>query len=131
VFALYDFCNQGGDNIIAKWASKEGLTKRDRALLDVKFDSLVIHGVGLIPKLLAAVEHQPGIFKLRVQTTRALRPMLCKGPFNMEAEFTILLGSIEENFKLRPPSSKATENRDALIAGRNRRVAHERFESGA
>jgi|GEM_PF-3508076 len=128
VYVLYDFCNQGEDNLISKWAAKERLGKREKATLDVKFDALALHGTDLIPKLLASVDNQPGIFKLRIHTTRALRPMLCKGSVLMEEEFTILLGSIEENGKLRPPASVATTNRNELLADSDRRVIHERFE---
>ena len=127
VYVLFDFCNEGKDNLIAKWADKERLTKRDRTTLDVKFDALALHGTSLIPKLLAPVENQPGIFKLRIHTDRALRPMLCKGTVRMEEEFTILLGTIEENGTLRPPASQATMNRNKLLADSKRRVKHERF----
>lgn len=127
MYALYDFCNEGADNLMLKWARKESLSTRDRATLDVKMDSLAINGLDLIPKLVSPVEKQPGIFKLRIQTKRALRPMFCRGPFTVGEEFTFLLGTIEENFKLDPPASQATTNKNVLLADRKRRVPHERF----
>ena len=127
MYALYDFCNEFGDNLIVKWAHSERLSGRDKALLDVKCNALSTHGTDLIPKLLAPVSRHPGIFKLRAQTTRALRPMLCKGPLQMEGEFTLLLGSIEENFVLRPPPAEATKRKNELLKNAKRRVEHERF----
>jgi hypothetical protein len=53
--------------------------------------------------------------------------MLCKGPFDMNTEFTFLLGAIEINFKLDEDPAQATVNRDIVLADQKRRTLRERY----
>ena len=52
-----------------------------------------------------------------------LRPMVCKGPFDMSKEFTLLHGAIEKDKKLIPEDvkSRAQSNRTILIGSPMRR----------
>lgn len=110
------------------WATDQGLTKRDRGQLNQKADMLQLNGFALHPNLLAGpINKQKHIYKLIVHGQRMLRPMLCKGPFDMDAEFTFLLGAIEINFKLDADPEGATKNREVLLNDRNRRTPHERY----
>ena len=110
------------------WVTNRGLTKRDRAQLNLKMDMLELNGFGLHPHLLAGpISKQKHIYKLVVHGQRMLRPMLCKGPFDMSAEFTFLLGAIEINFKLDEDPAQATANRDIVLADRKRRTQRERY----
>src|ERR1017187_9822178 len=124
-FALYDFTDNRGENVLSAWAQSAGLTGRDRGALNQKIDMLQMHGPDLPPKLLAGpINKQRHVYKLIVHADRMLRPMLCKGPFDMQAEFTFLLGAIEKDFKLDHDPSEATANRAILLGERNRRTSH-------
>jgi hypothetical protein len=56
-----------------------------------------------------------------------LRPFLCKGPINMELEFTMLLGAIEVNWVLDTDSEDAQVIRDAVARNEKLRKPHERY----
>jgi hypothetical protein len=126
VFALYDFTDSKKQSVIRTWISNERLTKRDIGQLNQKLDMLRVNGMGLQPKLLAGpiAKH---IYKLRIHTDRTFRPMLCKGPFSNETEFTLLIGAIEVNFKLDTDPEKAVSNRATLLADENRRIPNARY----
>jgi hypothetical protein len=110
------------------WATKRCLTKRDRGQLNQKIDMLQLNGFELHPNLLAGpINKQKHIYKLKVHGQIMLRPMLCKGPFNMEAEFTFLSGAVEINSKLDTDPVEATANREILAADQRRRVLHARY----
>jgi hypothetical protein len=124
-FTLYDFSDERGVGVFRSWAP---LTKRDRGALNQKIDMLEMHGFDLPPKLLAGpINKQPHIYKMIIHADQMLRPMLCKGPFEMEAEFTFLIGAFEKDWKLKPAASEATANRNTLLRKSNRRIPHERF----
>ena len=127
-FALYDFIDSKGRNVMSVWATDSGLTKRDRGALNQKLDMLEMNGFVLHPHLLAGpISKQKHIYKMVIHGQRMLRPMLCKGPFDMDSEFTLLLGAIEINFKLDHDPSEATTNRCVLLDNPKRRKSHERF----
>ena len=127
-FDLYDFIDNRGENVLSGWVQGVGLTGRDRGALNQKIDMLQMHGSDLPPKLLAGpINKQRHVYKLIIHADKMLRPMLCKGPFDMGAEFTFLLGAIERNFKLDHDPSEATANREILLSERKRRTPHERF----
>lgn len=127
-FFLYDFTDNRSRSVIAVWIREEGLTKRDIGQLDQKIDMLQMNGFDLHPNLLAGpIKKQKHIYKLVIHGQRMLRPMLCKGPFNMESEFTFLLGAIEVNFRLNRDPSEATSNRETLLADPKRRMPHEQY----
>jgi hypothetical protein len=105
-----------------------GLVKRDIGILNQKLDMLRINGFTLHPNLLAGpIKKQKHIYKLVIHGQRMLRPMLCKGPFQMDTEFTLLLGAIEINSKLDHDPAVATENREILLVDRTRRVPSARY----
>jgi len=86
---------------------------------------LEISGSSLPPKLLAGPIKKTGhIYKLIIHADVMLRPMLCKGPFEMETEFTLLIGAKEIQGKLIPGPESAVMNRAILLADRRRRVPH-------
>jgi len=69
------------------------------------------------------------IYKVKVHGQVMMRPLLCRGPFEKEAEYTLLLGAIEKNWKLEPSTclEDADKNRTTLVADKTRREAHVRF----
>jgi hypothetical protein len=121
---VYDFTDEYGESIIVAW--RWGLTARSRGALDSKLNMLACCGMDLPPKLLVGPINKTGhIYKLRIKADVMLRPMLCKGPFLMDAECTMLLGASEVQGKLIPDPQKAVDNRNTLLRDRKRRVLHE------
>jgi hypothetical protein len=86
---------------------------------------LAISGMNLPPKLLAGpIKKTRHIYKLVIHADVMLRPMLCKGPFDMETEFTLLLGAVEVQWVLAPDPQQAVDNRNALLADRKKRIIY-------
>jgi len=122
-FSLYDFIDEGGENVILSW--RNGLTARSRAQFDSKLHMLEISGPNLGPKLLAGpINKTRHVYKLIIHADVMLRPMLCKGPFEMETEFTLLIGAKEVQGKLVPGPEIALRNREILLADIRRRTPH-------
>lgn len=122
-FPVYDFMDEDGESVIVSW--RAGLTKRSRGALDSKLNMLSIAGTELPPKLLVGPIAKTGhIYKLRINADVMLRPMLCKGPFQMSQEVTLLIGAIEIQWELNPGPERAVENRNILLADRKRRIPH-------
>jgi hypothetical protein len=123
-YDLYDFTDAKGTSVIVTW--RNTLTKRDKAQLDQKLNMLAISGMELPPKLLVGPIAKTGnIYKLRIFADVMLRPMLCKGPFDMNREFTLLLGAVEIQSKLKPDPKRAIENLNILVKDERRRIPHE------
>lgn len=121
---VYDFTDKDGESVIVSW--RLGLTARSKGALDSKLNMLACCGMDLPPKLLVGPINKTGhIYKLVIKADVMLRPMLCKGPFQMDAECTLLLGATEIPFKLVPDPQKAVDNRNALLKDPYRRVPHE------
>ncbi len=120
-YAVYDFTDGAGKSVIAEW--RAGLTTRSKARFDQKIDMLATAGMHLPPKLLAGpINKTRHIYKLKIHADIMLRPMLCKGPFAMEREFTLLVGATEVQNRLIPDPSIAVENREILLKNPERRV---------
>jgi len=124
---LYDFTNERGDSLLREWIDRERLSQRDMGQLQQKLDMLVVAGPSLPPRLLAGPIYKH-IYKLIIHGDRMLRPFLCKGPFNMDTEFTLLLGAIEADGKLDHDPKEAESNRIILLGNRARRCNHERYK---
>ena len=56
------------------------------------------------------------------------RPMLCKGPIDMNGEFTMLLGAIEVNFVLDEDAEDAEVRRSEIIINPQRRRINGRYK---
>lgn len=125
-WTLWDFTNARRESVVKEWLTKERISRRAIGQLNQKLDLLAINGPSLPPKLLAGPIYGH-IYKLIIHGDRMLRPMLCKGPLNMEKEYTLLLGAIEANWKLDHDPVEAEANRQILIADPKRRRGHERY----
>jgi len=124
---IYEFLDSRGERMIVRWVRKARIQKKARILLDQKLDLLKEHGPELPPELLSPGPIDGGhIYKLKVRGPVMLRPLLCKGPFLMDAEYTLLQGAIERGDVL-PPGDvvKAEENRQVLILDRERRLPYD------
>jgi hypothetical protein len=128
---LFDFLNSHGQNVMQVWAM--GLSEKERGRLDAKIDLLEIAGGSLPPKLLTPTSGKPrqrNIMELAIKGQVALRPLLCRGPFNVQNEFTFLFGAIERDRKYVPrdaPQRAETNRLDLLTRGENGREKHKRF----
>ena len=123
-FDVYDFTDLDRQSVIAKWSQE--LTPRSRGQLDSKLHMLATNGMDLPSKLLAGPIKKTGhIYKLIIHADVMLRPMLCRGPFEMEAEFTLLVGAKEIQGRLIPDPEVAVHYRNLLLKDAGRRIPHE------
>ena len=124
-FKLFDYIDSRGQNDIKNWTNS--LESTDRGKLNAKLDMLSKLGPALFPHVLTDTPI-PGINKLRVKGKVQLRPMLCKGPINIENEFTLLIGAKEIGGKLTPTGvvDKANTRKETVLNDSNRRKEHER-----
>lgn len=130
---LWDFLSARRENIVLRWVKDDRLTVADRAKLNQKLDRLVQipFELAVQTKLLAGPIHKH-IDKLVVHGDVMLRPMLCRGPFDTEMEYTLLLGAVETGGKLPEGSKeKAAQNREILLSDRSRRCSHVRIPARA
>jgi hypothetical protein len=125
-FALYDFLTHDGHNPFKEWT--RGLESQELAKLNQKLDMLELYGSDLPPRLFSDTDY-PHIKKLRINGRIALRPLLCRGPLNMQAEFTLLLGCRERDGRLVPENGLeiAEQCRSAILTDGSRRTIHERI----
>jgi hypothetical protein len=126
MWKLYDYYSERGVNEIAAWT--RSFQKPQKTKLRVRLDMLAQYGMDLLPQLLAGTGI-PHIYKLKVHGNVQLRPLLCRGPFDNDEEFTILLGAVEVNWVLQPEGAAemAALIREEIIHDHRRRVEHERI----
>ena len=125
-YALFDYVTDKGINDFKIWTEK--LQKTQRAKLNIRLDMLENKGSDLFPQILTGT-NTAGIQKLRVPGKIQLRPMVCKGPINIEKEFTLLIGAIEKQDKLQPKKADqiADKRKKDVIKDEKRRTKHERI----
>lgn len=121
---LFDFLDKDNKSVIHEWA--KGLEKADRARLNSKFKQLAEMDFALAwgTKLLQGPIYK-SIYKLRTKQTVQLRPLLCRGQFDNNAEYTLLEGAKEIGGKLTAGALvRADKNRDELLGDPKRRRNH-------
>ena len=124
-WTLYDYVDGRERNVIADWC--RGLQKKDRIRLVKRMDILGESGHELCPGLAGPVHNSPHLYKIKVNGNVAVRLLLCKGPWDMDSEYTFLLGTFESDDKLPPGTLEAAEERRAdILTNENRRCLHER-----
>jgi len=132
---IYEHTDADGHSSIGNWLIEQAVTERDRGQLVMKMDLLAKHGADLPPKLLAGPikskrnpKMQSHIYKLRINGDKALRPLLCRGPIDMDGEYTMLCGAIELNSVLDTDAEDAEIRRQEIIANPNRRRLNGRYK---
>ena len=122
-FEIFDYLDAHGDNAFKEWWS--GLQKKERAKLRSRITMLRDYGEDIRPQILTDTP-VPGILKLRVHGNVQLRPLLCKGPAKNDAEFTMLMGATERDFKLVPEDAPETADarKTAIARDNKRRTKH-------
>ena len=125
-FKLFDYCDADGLNDFKEWS--KNLQSPQRGKLNAKLDMLALQGSSLFPEVLTGTD-TAGILKLRVKGNVQLRPMLCEGPIDVTKEFTLLLGAIEVDGKLKPKKADQIANKrknEVKMDHHHRRIDHER-----
>ena len=122
MWRIYEYV-EGAESTIGKWLRDQDISPRDRGQLMQKMDMLSQNGMELPPGLLAGPiksKKKPKmpshIYKLIVHGQRMLRPMLCRGPIDMDGEFTMLIGAIETGGVLDVDAEDAEARRQEVIA---------------
>jgi hypothetical protein len=124
-WTLYDYVDAQGFNDFAAWS--RGLQKPELAKLNRRLKLLEDNGPALAPQILAGpIKGYPHIYKLRMNGRIAVRPLLCKGPVNNDAEFTLLKGALEVGNNWVPSSApgEAVTRRGQVLASPKRRTLH-------
>jgi hypothetical protein len=122
---LYDYIDAQGDNEFKAWS--EGLQKPERAKLNRRLKALEDTGPALAPQMLAGpLTGYAHIYKLKINGKIALRPLLCKGPIDNDAEFTLLKGAFEVGNQWNPAAARtdAVTRRAIVLADSKRRTPH-------
>lgn len=125
-YKLFDYVDAHGRNLIKDWS--ESLQKVQRAKLNERLDKLQLHGPDLFPEMMAG-SGVAGIEKLKVKGKVQLRPLLCKGPIDIQGEYTLLMGAKEVGNEWSPSDARevALKRKNAVKADQeNRRKKHER-----
>ena len=123
LWVIYDYLSASGKNDIYKWASK--FTGERRGKLEAKLDVLRKQGLDVPKDLLPYLGND--IYKLKVQGSPQLRPLLCRGIKSKDLkEFTILIGAIEENDQFRPSDAidQAGNRLSQILENPNQRCEH-------
>ncbi|MBA3037246.1 MAG: hypothetical protein FP814_12220 [Desulfobacterium sp.] len=125
---LFDFKDSNGNNVMQKWADKMPMQPRERGRLDSKIDLLKRVETNLPPGLFHPTKCRH-IMHLVINGQVTLRPMLCRGPFATQGEFTFLCGATEKDRKYIPRDApeRAEVNRTDLKLHPEKRCQHERF----
>jgi hypothetical protein len=96
--------------------------------MNQRIDLLEKNGHELCPRLGTNLRGFPHLYKIKVNGRVAARLFFCKGPIDMDVEYTFLLGEFEKDDKL-PDGTLETADayRQEIIANpRIRRGPHER-----
>jgi len=96
--------------------------------MNQKIDILEEKGKDFCPALAGPLRGSPHLYKIKVNGNVASRLFLCKGPIDMDAEYTLLLGEFERDDELPEGTlEKAEAYRQEIIANpKERRGSHER-----
>jgi hypothetical protein len=128
-WVIYNYRDHRGRNPVAEWCRKK-LQKKDLAKMNHRIDLLGKSGHELCPGLASNLHGAPHLHKIRINGDVAPRLILCKGPINMAAEYTLLLGEFERDDKLPEGTLELAESyrQDIIKDPKNRRGLHERVK---
>jgi hypothetical protein len=123
---VFCFLSSRGENVIRGWLHEEKVPTAQRADFQAKINLLESGGPETVPGFITETPVAKDIYKAKIKGNKGrmqLRPMLCKGPWVMEWEYTFLIGAIEKDKSLIPKDwkEKAQGNRSVLLADPSRR----------
>jgi len=125
-WALYDYRDLRGRNLVREWC--ERLQKKDLARMNQRIDILENNGHELCPGLGLNLHGAPHLYKIKVNGNVAARLFFCKGPVEMDVEYTFLLGAFETDDELPAGTLETAEayRQEIIRDPKNRRGLHER-----
>lgn len=96
--------------------------------MNQRIDILEEKGKDFCPGLAGPLHGSPHLYKIRVNGNVAPRLLLCKGPIDMEGEYTLLLGEFERDDELPEGTLERAEafRREIIANPSERRGLHER-----
>src|SRR6185312_12650132 len=120
---IYCFLSERRSNLIADWLKSERVSAAQRGDFQAKIDLFERGGPDLITGFITETPIAADIYKMKVKGKVQLRPMACKGPIDLNREYTILLGWIERDRERVPTEvkRKAQENRLIVVNDPTRR----------
>ena len=127
-WTLYEFLDTRGRGVIEVWLEEARIQKKARILLQQKLDILAMAEPELPAQLLAG-PFEGHLYKLRINAPGVqLRPILCRGPIEPNAEYTLLVGAVERGNRWSPPNApeRAMANRQTILDDPQRRRLYER-----
>src|SRR5712692_5928531 len=97
---LYDYVDARGKNVILEWTRTLG--PKEWAKIRNKLERLEeVDDPSILPGLIKGpIQGEKEIFKLQIGGSgsgRALRPMICRGPYKKNEELTLLAGAEERD----------------------------------
>jgi hypothetical protein len=97
-YNLFEYVSSAGRGEMTEW--KKELDTVQRAKLQSKLNILKTYGPGTPTGLLAGTSSGSGhIQKLKVKGNVQLRPRLCAGPIDQNAEYSLLVAVYERDMK--------------------------------
>lgn len=96
--------------------------------MNQRIDILAEKGKDFCPGLAGPLHGSPHLYKIKVIGEVAARLILCKGPIDMEIEYTLLLGAFERDDELPDGTIETAESyrKEIIKDPINRRMLHER-----
>ena len=106
---------------VRRWRDDQQVPQRTQ--FDEKLDSLASAGPEMVPGLIAGPLSVKGkgkfrhIYKIQMGGKIRLRPLLCRGTQNLDAELTLLIGATERDGQLEPLNApeKADSRREEIL----------------
>ena len=121
---IWEALENNGKGVVSDWdLPKEQAAKLDNKLNMLRNAEVDARGrVNLPPGLLdgPGVWKQQHIYKFRARGKQALRPMLCLGPVDLKAEWTVLARAREQDndtTEQKTAAKTATVRRAEILAG--------------
>jgi hypothetical protein len=123
---LYDYRDKRNCNPIRDWCA--ALQKPDLARINQRMDILGEKGKDFCPGLAGPLHGSPHLYKIKINGRVAARMILCKGPIDMEGEYTFLLGAFERDDALPEGTLETAEQlrEEVILNPTQRRMRHER-----
>jgi hypothetical protein len=124
---LYEWVDHRGRGILTDWKRIQKIQrwKVDQKLLMLRKADVTPGQSSLPPGLLAGpgIGGFASIYKLKIKGNVALRPMLCLGPLDRDAEWTFLAQAVERDDVLDPADAAAIaeDRRQQILADNLRR----------
>jgi hypothetical protein len=118
-FQLYEYLDHRGHGTATEWIAS--IDSESRGKLRARLKALELHG-GALPTTILSDTDDSSVKKIRARGRKNPRLLLCRGPIQMQSEFTLLFGVFEKDDKMPAGAVKqASRLRDEVIANPQQR----------